>query len=251
MKQKMFRGWQQQDAQEFLRCLFNQIHDELGISLPKYYHSYSKKSLEPNEKQPSFDQESVCSSNGSSTELIAKPRSHSASLYEQTQTVTKPKKPLSLPSSPSVKPKLSTMYSQLSETLNKGKLALQENSDEFEDTHTVVEQVIVVKDAVIIVNTTSGLASVEYPSNEELFNSRPVQENQRKLPYHFQHLFTNIFLGTTDQVISIITEIFQGLLESRVKCLQCSKVSITQEPFQDLSLPIPGILYKLFEMNKS
>ena len=42
-------------------------------------------------------------------------------------------------------------------------------------------------------------------------------------------------------MISVVTEIFQGELESRVKCLQCSKVSVTKEPFQDLSLPIPGI----------
>ena len=41
-------------------------------------------------------------------------------------------------------------------------------------------------------------------------------------------------------MISVVTEIFQGELESRVKCLQCSKVSVTREPFQDLSLPIPG-----------
>lgn len=42
------------------------------------------------------------------------------------------------------------------------------------------------------------------------------------------------------EMISVVTEIFQGELESRVKCLQCSKVSVTREPFQDLSLPIPG-----------
>lgn len=40
--------------------------------------------------------------------------------------------------------------------------------------------------------------------------------------------------------MSIVTEIFQGEFESRVECLHCSKVSITREPFQDLSLPIPS-----------
>ena len=48
--------------------------------------------------------------------------------------------------------------------------------------------------------------------------------------------------------MSIVTEVFQGMLESCVKCLQCSKVSITQEPFQDLSLPIPGIIHMLLHL---
>ena len=34
MKQRMFKGSQQQDAQEFLRCLLTQIHDEIGIQVP-------------------------------------------------------------------------------------------------------------------------------------------------------------------------------------------------------------------------
>ena len=34
MKVKMFRGSLQQDAQEFLRCLLTQIHDEIGVHVP-------------------------------------------------------------------------------------------------------------------------------------------------------------------------------------------------------------------------
>ena len=51
------------------------------------------------------------------------------------------------------------------------------------------------------------------------------------------------FVTGSREMISVVTEIFQGELESRVKCLQCSKVSVTREPFQDLSLPIPGTSY--------
>jgi len=42
------------------------------------------------------------------------------------------------------------------------------------------------------------------------------------------------------QVSSIVSEVFEGMLESTVKCLACKKVSVRREPFQDLSLPIPG-----------
>ena len=141
MKQRMFRGWQQQDSQEFLRCLFNQIHDELAVPLPSYYRQYCLGSCQ-SECQPdnevqvdatkSFDdrESSGGSSNGSLTQLITKtnPRSNSLSSYDQTQTLSslsssKPKRSLSLPNSPSVKPKLSTkfLYTQVAESLNKGK----------------------------------------------------------------------------------------------------------------------------------
>jgi len=42
------------------------------------------------------------------------------------------------------------------------------------------------------------------------------------------------------QYRSIITDIFDGALESSVQCLTCNTVSKTQETFQDLSLPIPS-----------
>ena len=66
------------------------------------------------------------------------------------------------------------------------------------------------------------------------------------------------------KICSIVSEVFEGILESRVKCGACKKasclsflppsippsvyltplspqVSVVHEPFQDLSLPIPGI----------
>ncbi len=39
---------------------------------------------------------------------------------------------------------------------------------------------------------------------------------------------------------SIISDIFEGLLLSSVKCLQCYKVSLTKERFYDLSISIPS-----------
>ena len=39
MNLKMFRGTLQQDAQEFLRCLLTQIHDEIGVHVPPPFES--------------------------------------------------------------------------------------------------------------------------------------------------------------------------------------------------------------------
>ena len=41
------------------------------------------------------------------------------------------------------------------------------------------------------------------------------------------------------QYRSVVTDIFDGALQSNVQCLTCFNVSKTKETFQDLSLPIP------------
>ena len=201
MKQRMFRGWQQQDSQEFLRCLFNQIHDELAVPLPSYYHQYCLGSCQ-SECQPHNevhmdatksldDQESSGgSSNGSLTQLITKtnPRSNSLTSCDQTQPLSshsssKPKRSLSLPNSPSVKPKLSTkfLYTQVAESLNKGKTSLNssyilsnapemkksvaleverdEESDEDNDEHVDEVQQLSSEDS-IIVDIVTGQATL-------------------------------------------------------------------------------------------
>ncbi|CAL8278771.1 unnamed protein product [Lota lota] len=39
---------------------------------------------------------------------------------------------------------------------------------------------------------------------------------------------------------SVVTDIFDGTIVSAVQCLTCDRVSVTLENFQDISLPIPG-----------
>ena len=38
---------------------------------------------------------------------------------------------------------------------------------------------------------------------------------------------------------SVIVDIFHGLLKSTVQCPECSKISVTFDPFCYLSLPLP------------
>lgn len=45
---------------------------------------------------------------------------------------------------------------------------------------------------------------------------------------------------STSATRSIVTDVFEGKIESSVKCLKCQQVSHKVDAFQDLSLPIPG-----------
>ena len=60
----------------------------------------------------------------------------------------------------------------------------------------------------------------------------------------FEGMYSSFHTGHS----SMITEVFEGLLESRVRCSECKKVSVTKETFQDLSLPIPGQHFLTFSL---
>ena len=48
---------------------------------------------------------------------------------------------------------------------------------------------------------------------------------------------------------SVITDIFDGKLNSSVQCLTCDRVSTTTESFQDLSLPIPSQVQRFLNIS--
>lgn len=147
MKNKLFRSSQQQDAQEFLRSLLNQIHDELSITVPTYFleeqqqqektghHLHASRSLLASRcSVNSQESRSSCSSSGSLSKLMDKQQL----LNSATQTGTtfsssptsRPKRSFSFPVSPALKPKaVSTaakgLYSQLSGSRIKDKASAQ------------------------------------------------------------------------------------------------------------------------------
>lgn len=61
MKNRTFKGSQQQDAQEFLRCLLSQIHDELGIRVPSAEDWPCGCGLESCDHQPCYHRDSMLS----------------------------------------------------------------------------------------------------------------------------------------------------------------------------------------------
>ena len=70
MKNKMFRGTHQQDAQEFLRCLLSQIHEEIGLVIPGgVVCGCGQKSCECHRRESAISHDSN-TSNDSTSKLV-------------------------------------------------------------------------------------------------------------------------------------------------------------------------------------
>lgn len=97
MKNKMFRGNLQQDAQEFLRCLLTQIHDEIGTLVPEGsvacgcgHGSCDSTCSHRASRVSSTSHESDCSnsSNDSNTKLVGSTQSSPPSRRKSNQSLS-------------------------------------------------------------------------------------------------------------------------------------------------------------------
>ncbi|XP_053103903.1 ubiquitin carboxyl-terminal hydrolase 33 isoform X1 [Hemicordylus capensis] len=243
-----FRGYSQQDAQEFLRCLMDLLHEELKetiIATEDTNAANAEENMEEEKSQSDADFQSCGNTDKVDYETWSKPvtehHAEDAMLIRDDENSSKDyQKEKSLctkmnraSSMEDIEKDINSFFETAEFLNNQETVKVQIHSrysDYLNDVHmneTSVPQSFPSKDGGNVCLSTSPPKSGSFwsglaPSHKKV----PTVSSQKKKKHK--------------KYRSVISDIFDGTIISSVQCLTCDRVSITHETFQDLSLPIPG-----------
>uniref|UniRef100_A0A8C1EE76 Ubiquitin carboxyl-terminal hydrolase n=1 Tax=Cyprinus carpio carpio TaxID=630221 RepID=A0A8C1EE76_CYPCA len=207
----MFRGYAQQDTQEFLRCLMDQLHEELkepltdcsgAISDVEPDHKVDSRNHVDGDRSPSEDEFLSCDSGSGSERGDGERAGGEAELLIQDEYFHF-----------GVEYPFNLTYSQLL----KGSVCLVVYEWEYNSLKRYKPSHFLIP---LFITEPDNEASMHCSSSPQMLLSTKKKKQSR-----FR---------------SVISDIFDGSILSLVQCLTCDRVSTTVETFQDLSLPIPG-----------
>uniref|UniRef100_A0A1A8N590 Ubiquitin carboxyl-terminal hydrolase n=1 Tax=Nothobranchius pienaari TaxID=704102 RepID=A0A1A8N590_9TELE len=258
----MFRGYSQQDSQEFLRCLMDQLHEELKEPALESYDQSSgvamDSSPEDDNRSQSDNDFQSCESCGSSERTDNELQS--TVLMDNTNEAE-----MLIPDPDEIQAnrewqKEKNMINDLYRSGVNGIMGGSTGADIDKDVDTTAETTPIISSqgAIKVQGRTSDCFSDMQMSNVTRPQSPvPMEGHIPKVsssppkaacgwpsrnPAHKKGVATFSPPKNKHQkrYRSVISDVFDGTIVSSVQCLTCDRVSVTLENFQDISLPIPG-----------
>ncbi|XP_063966871.1 ubiquitin carboxyl-terminal hydrolase 20-like [Lytechinus pictus] len=242
----MFKGFTQQDSQEFLRCIMDRLHEELKEPM---YPEPEDDTDEDVQDSIEKEQQSARRRNRAGSPSLDTPyhrtrSNESLSISEEMETG-------SLPDNDQYNAQMQEDADERT-SLHHGALAGGEEprihgvdknhphrkrtTDSFSETEPLHPNPV---PRVNSRTRTTSSSSVKY--DREMYDSEKdideMASGDQGMNTSREHVKKK---KQSPKYRSIISDVFDGKILSSVQCLTCENVSCQKETFQDLSLPIPG-----------